>query len=289
MTDFDGKFHACHTASGLRIYGDDVDFLAHKGFRNIPQKPLPIARFDDEIGGKQMAGLAAPFRFNHTLRMHRLHVRKIGAIGTVDRYALAARHKAHDRVRRCRLAATGYLRHQPVNADNQDAFVSNSLGFGLLDGHFIRRLIARQGFAAHGRLELAQAKIAARQAGKQIVRFGEPELLRQFIELDVRAAHPLQLARQNSASLSQRLFVFARGKPLTHLDARPMRQQVTERRIEPVTRRPALFGGNDFDPLAGFQRRIERHQGAVDFGAAATMSQVSMDTVGKIDRRCAAR
>ena len=65
-------------------------------------------------------------------------------------------------------------------------------------------------------------------------------------------------------------------------------QQIAERGIEPVAARLAFLGGDDLDPLAIFQRGVERNHHAIDLGAATAMPQVGVQRVGEIHRRGAA-
>jgi hypothetical protein len=46
-----------------------------------------------------------------------------------------------------------------------------------------------------------------------------------------------------------------------------------------------MLGGDDFDALPGFQRRIERHQMTIDLGAPAAVAEIGMHAVGEVDRR----
>ena len=68
-----------------------------------------------------------------------------------------------------------------------------------------------------------------------------------------------------------------------------MRQQVTERDIEPVARWPTLLGSNDLDALPGLQLRVKGYQRAIYLGTAAAVAQIGMYTVGEINWGCTAR
>ena len=50
-----------------------------------------------------------------------------------------------------------------------------------------------------------------------------------------------------------------------------------------------MFGDNDLDSLSGGQLCIERHQGAVNLGAAAAMAEVGVYAVGEVYRCRTAR
>ena len=64
-----------------------------------------------------------------------------------------------------------------------------------------------------------------------------------------------------------------------------MALEVAEFRVQPVARRPAHLGRDDFDALAVLQRRVERHHVPVDLGPAAVVPEVGVQRIGEVDRR----
>ena len=70
--------------------------------------------------------------------------------------------------------------------------------------------------------------------GQQIVNAGKAQSAGQLFELEAGLAHALQLAIDDGPPVGHRLFERHAGKPLTHLGARTVGKQITERGIEPV-------------------------------------------------------
>src|SRR3546814_2302617 len=60
-------------------------------------------------------------------------------------------------------------------------------------------------------------------------------------------------------------------------------------RHQPVATRFGHLAGEDLDPVAALQLVVERHDPAVDLGAAAAMTHVGMHVIGEVQRRGAAR
>ena len=138
-------------------------------------------------------------------------------------------------------------------------------------------------------LQLAQVDLVARHRGEQLVGLGEAELRRERLEAGVRRAFAAQLLLDHRAAggdgLGERLGV----EPLADLVARAGALDEAALGVEPVARRAAGLGGDDLDALAAGERRVERHDVAVDPRAAAAVAEVGVQRVGEVDRRRARR
>ncbi|MPN08948.1 hypothetical protein SDC9_156236 [bioreactor metagenome] len=60
-------------------------------------------------------------------------------------------------------------------------------------------------------------------------------------------------------------------------------------RIEPVARRPAFLGGGDLHRLPALERRIQGDKVTIHLGAATTVPQIGVQTIGEVNRRGATR
>ena len=290
VADLGGEAHVGAALLGLRADRDDIDLLAQEHVRDIAQQALPVVGVNHDVHREDLARLLPPGRIDHPLGVHGLHVGEVRAVGAVDRNALAARHEADDGIGRRRLAAAGEVGQQLVDTDDEDAFVAFRRRFRPRLGRDLGIVfLVLAGFAAHRRLQLAQADVTPRRAQVEVVALGERQARRKLVDAQAGLAHALQFAGDDGAPFGERFLQRAGRKPLPHLGPRTVRKQVAERRVEPVARRPALLGDEDFDPLPGLKRRVERNHRAVDLGAAATVAEVGVHAVGKIDRRRAAR
>ena len=108
--------------------------------------------------------------------------------------------------------------------------------------------------------------------------------MRQFLNICTGLANTLQFLGDQGPPFSQRFLQCQVGKPGAHLDPGALGVDVAKRWIQPVTRRSADLGRNDFNLLSGFQWRIERNKLAVNARATAAVTQIGMDTITKIDR-----
>ena len=263
--------------------GRDIRAFARKGFADIAQQAGAVLRFDLDIDGEQAVLRRTPARFDHALGAFLHQVVKVRAADAMDRYTLAACDKAADRIRRCGLAAARQLGHQAVDPDDQyplarrcrdPAFPGRQLGFGRgrLDGF-------EQG------ADVAQAPFAPRRGGVQVVGSGKSELARELLQVLAGAANPLQLALDQGAAGGMRFLEFLSQEILPHLGARAMAGEKTQGRIEPVPRRTADLGGDDFDPLPGAKHRVERDQRTIDPRASAAMADIAVQVIGEVDRR----
>src|SRR5690606_14379343 len=81
----------------------------------------------------------------------------------------------------------------------------------------------------------------------------------------------LQLAFEDLLALDAVLLLVELAEPRPHLGAVTRRNEVAERRHEPVTAWVRLFTDDDLDLISVLQRLVERHHAAVDLRSAAAM------------------
>ena len=199
----------------------------------------------------------------------------------------AAGDETLDGVRRRRFAAAGELGESFIDADDEDALIALRRVCSVWSD-FVGAGFGVEIDALGHRLELARF-ISPRAAAIEVVGPGMAELVGEIVEVGAGLAQALQFLGDDTAPFGQGFFQGEVGKPLAHLDPGALGLDVAPGGVEPVAGRAAVLGRDDFDPLAGFQRRIERYQLAVDLGAAAAMAEVGVHPVGEIHRRRAGR
>ena len=123
----------------------------------------------------------------------------------------------------------------------------------------------------------------------ELVVAGEVELLARRGEVGAEQAEAAQfLVEQVLAGL-----LVARAielvEPGAHLVARTAAGEEAVGRHQPVATRLAGLGGQDLDAVAAAQLVVERHDAAVDLGAAAAMPDLGVHVVGEVERRRARR
>src|SRR4051812_41483284 len=204
----------------------------------------------------------------------------------MHRDALAFGDEATDRIRRHWLAALGELRHQALHAadDEHAAFRALRTRLGLRQFGRGRRLDA-----AHGDLELAQVDLVPRHGDEELFGLLEAEALGECFQAGVRGTLALQLLLDHRAAGRHGFGLRLGVEPLPDLRPRLGALHEAALGIQPIARRSAGFRGDDLDALAALERRVERHDLAVDAGAAAAMPQVAVQRVREIDRRRARR
>jgi hypothetical protein len=165
---------------------------------------------------------------------------------------LAARDKANDGVRRRRLAATRELCQQAIDANDQDSLFRH-IAVALPANRQLGKLtlIHRRLAPAHRHLQLAHVQLGARHRNEQIVATSKAQPGRKIVEVGAGLPHSLQFAEDQHAPFGEGVLERQAGEPLSDLEARAMCKQIGQRGVEPVARRSAVFGKNDFDALTG--------------------------------------
>src|SRR5690606_30753218 len=111
------------------------------------------------------------------------------------------------------------------------------------------------------------------------------EFFRKHVEIDI--LHP-QLAKipvEHGLAGGDVLVLILLAKPLLHLGAGAGGVQITGGGGEPVAARGFLLAGDDLDLIRGVPNGAKGRDPAVDLAAPATVADLGVDTVGKIQRR----
>ena len=99
---------------------------------------------------------------------------------------------------------------------------------------------------------------------------------------EAHTMHAMKLFVEQVATLGHVLLTPLALEPLA--DAFLGRRALDE--VEPVAARAVrTLGGEDLDDLAVLQLVVERHHAPVDLGTDATMADLGVDAVRKVDRR----
>ena len=150
-------------------------------------------------------------------------------------HAFAARHKAPDIVRRCRLAAFGQLRHERIHPDHQHAALVRRIVGARLAHHSLNAFLGllRLGRAQHG-FDIAQRVFVLAHHFKQRIGRLEAQLRGQVFQLDGRLAFTLQQFFYRLAATRDG-FVCGLGiEPGAYLGLGAVADQVAQLGVEPV-------------------------------------------------------
>src|SRR5258706_5540912 len=200
VRDLEAEAHARKVVAALRAHRGDVDALARQRFADIAQQSLSVGRRDQDIHRIAAVRFPAPLGFDQALGAALGEALQAHAVFAVHRNALAARDEAAHRIRRHRLAAPGELRHEAVDADDQDAAVTGGFGLrsrGLYCSFSVRNQTTE---VAQHPLQLAQGHLVARDRREKLITLPEAEFLRDLVEVGPRGPlAPLLLFHHGAA------------------------------------------------------------------------------------------
>ena len=112
---------------------------------------------------------------------------------------------------------------------------------------------------------------------------------RQLGDIHAQQRQPLHFALEHRAAHGDVGVVRDAPEPRPHLVLRPRRGEIAVMRRQPVAAGLAQFGGQYLDPVAALRLKRQRHDAAVDLGAAAAMADFRMHEVREIQHRRAVR
>ena len=220
-----------------------------------------------------------------------MQVGDVSAARGVDGHALAAADVADDPLAPDRVATSGPEYHEPVDAAHLDAVLTapEDAAHHRRDLSFRRtfpQLLLRHDLAEHQ----ARGQLAVSHRRQQFVGSAAAVLLG---DLD----HPVALEELFSVQPEAPRFLLEDAA--SELDAAGLLRCLDEvadlvpraggdDETEPVAARVVVRLRDDFDDVAVFQLRTERHHLAVDPGADAAMADVGVDGVREVDESRAA-
>ena len=266
---------------------------------DVCQNPLPVFHLHRQphdiarrIGGAVPLNVDAPLRIVQKVR----HVRTDGG---VHRYTFAARNVANDFFTADRIATTRAHDHQIVDAAHFDPVLARARSRRTRGGaeypanhgrHTgFRRLLLQLILRDQPGQEFSRLNLAVPDLGKYFI--GRAVFRGHFLEdLALKKRRGIQIKsagfflEQLAAQIDTACALFALNEVLD-LAARPRGDD----EVEPVSARLVAAVGHDLDDVAVAQAGAERHHLAVHARADALMADVSVNGVGEIDRRGAAR
>ena len=212
----------------------------------------------------------------------------LAAIIPVDGHPLTPRDIARNRVAGNRLTTPGNGSHQVANSLDGDVTGAFRLLLALPVGRardqvfgLGSNLLCPQ--AVDGVDYLADCQVAITNCNKQIFHRGQAETLDHRLEVAQKQADPLCLTFNRLFTGSQIFFPAFLLEPLPDLGSPSRAMDITQTGTEPIAAGPGLLRCQDFYPVSGFHNMGQGHDAAVDLGPAATMPNLGMHLIGKIE------
>src|SRR5690606_18725716 len=254
------------------------------GGGDVAQQSRAVVGPHPDRHGIDIRRLAAPADLENAPWMLGLEAQQAATILAVDGDAATGGDETADFIPRQRAATPGDPGQQVAHAVDIETRVSVAGGAGppFDQGD----IVAVPHDLGVGRAnDLLDIDITGADRGIQAVGAFLVEFFREHVEIDI--LHP-QLAKipvEHGLAGGDVLVLILLAKPLLHLGAGAGGVQITGGGGEPVAARGFLLAGDDLDLIRGVQNGAKGRDPAVDLATPATVADLGVDTVGKIQRR----
>ncbi len=213
-----------------------------------------------------------------------LDVEHVRTVRAVDGDAAPTRDESYDRIARGGFAALGQVAEHAFQSHDGDGIrrggrdlpgEADQIGFNF--GFLLLFCKAEDVDDAPG------AQVAAADGEEEIIRVGIAHLVGEIFEVGGGHAQTAQLPVQDALALADIQVTVLDFEPVADLGFGALGGYQPQVWVEPIPAGAAVFGGDDFDLVAGFKSVIERDEFTVDLGAPAAISDIGVDLVGEIE------
>ena len=260
-----------------------IHLVPRQAVRHIAQQTVPVLRAHFDVDGENLPAVQfRPAGRHHFFGRFPCQVLKIRATFAVNRHAFFACDKAGNQIGRRGFAAACQHGQQPAFAVHQHAVSAAGCNFGFFDnGVFRHRHRLRFNQRAGGFLNRTQRHLALTDGGIQFLQLLEAEFFAHLLLVGLGIDFGDDFVELVLAFLAHGFGILRADIGADFADGL---RRFDPAFVQPVHRRLAFFGGDDFHALPVFQRRGQRHNLPVHLRATATVAQIAVQRIGKIDR-----